>query len=148
MAVRIRSLLQQLTNVRQQIVLLTCPERIVCNMSYCSSHRPNGGALTMSQEVVERPLVRGSPVSWGAIYHILSSISGQISCCSGYRKVAALATAYKPEAAVEGTADAQPAAAQSLRRSVFQEALRSMAASEGASAEDVEVRRVCPEKCL
>lgn len=71
-----------------------------------------------------------------------------MSCCSGYRKVAALATAYKPEAAVEGTADAQPAAAQSLRRSVFQEALRSMAASEGASAEDVEVRRVCPEKCL
>lgn len=92
--------------------------------------------------------MRDSPVSWGAFYHILSLNSGQMSCCSGYRKVAALATAYKPEAAVEGTADAQPAAAPSLRRSVFQEALRSMAASEGASAEDVEVRRVCPEKCL
>ncbi|KAK9904839.1 hypothetical protein WJX75_003587 [Coccomyxa subellipsoidea] len=63
----------------------------------------------------------------------------RVKWLDGYRKVAALATAYKPEAAVEGTADAQPAAAPSLRRSVFQEALRSMAASEGASAEDVEV---------
>ncbi len=57
--------------------------------------------------------------------------------------MAALATAYKPEAAArEGSADSQPAAAPSLRRSVFQEALRSMAASEGASAEDVEVWKI------
>ncbi|EIE19123.1 hypothetical protein COCSUDRAFT_59606 [Coccomyxa subellipsoidea C-169] len=64
----------------------------------------------------------------------------RVKWLDGYRKVAALATAYKPEAAArEGSAESQPAAAPSLRRSVFQEALRSMAASEGASAEDVEV---------
>ena len=53
--------------------------------------------------------------------------------------MAALAAVYKP-AAAEGGAESQPAAAPSLRKSVFQEALQSMAASEGASAEEVEVR--------
>ncbi len=57
--------------------------------------------------------------------------------------MAALATVYKP-AAIEGTAESQPAAAPSLRKSVFQEALHSMAASEGASAEEVEVRASMP----
>ncbi|CAL8464610.1 g4145 [Coccomyxa elongata] len=62
----------------------------------------------------------------------------RVKWLDGYRKVAALASVYKP-AASEGTAEIQPAAAPSLRKSVFQEALQSMAASEGASAEEVEV---------
>lgn len=60
--------------------------------------------------------------------------------CSGYRKVAALAAKCKPAAARESSAEGQTDVTSAVRKGVFQEALRSMAASEGAPANDVEVR--------